>query len=38
LRRSHGPDKEVSYKLADRVDEDNDLGMHDHLFRFLIKI
>ncbi|RGP72712.1 hypothetical protein FLONG3_6720 [Fusarium longipes] len=26
LRRTHGPDKEVSYKLAERVDEDNDLG------------
>ncbi|KAM0235418.1 hypothetical protein ACHAPO_005704 [Fusarium lateritium] len=26
LRRTHSPDKEVSYKLAGRVDEDNDLG------------
>ncbi|RGP75871.1 hypothetical protein FSPOR_464 [Fusarium sporotrichioides] len=26
LRRTHSPDREVSYKLAERVDEDNDLG------------
>lgn len=35
LRRAFAPDREVAYKLAERVDEDNDLGTHDPFFRFL---